>query len=86
VAQPLMITGIVTDPSGRPVPGAGVLLTEAPVPVPDIAALTGPDGRFSIIVPETGDYRVAVHAQRASADVAVTVTGGDSEIAVELPA
>jgi hypothetical protein len=81
----MIISGTVTDPSGRPVPGASVAITAAPAPVPDIAALTGADGRFSIVVPVAGAYRVAAHGERGSADVAVTVADAEVEIAVMLP-
>jgi len=59
---PLVLSGIVTDPSGRPVANARVAVAAAPVEVADIAALTGEDGRFSFGVPVVGAYRVEAFA------------------------
>ena len=81
----MIISGTVTDPFGHPVPGASVAITAAPVPVPDIAALTGADGRYSITAPVAGAYRIAVHGERGTAEVAVTVAGAEVELAVVLP-
>ena len=81
----MIIDGAVTDPSGQPVAGAAVLIASAPVPVPDIAGLTGEDGRFSITAPVAGAYRVGVHGERGSVEVAVTVAGAEVEVAVVLP-
>ena len=53
-----IIAGTVTDAAGRPVAEAAVAIVAAPGPVPDIAALTGPDGRFAIAAPEPGDYTI----------------------------
>ena len=41
----------ILDPSGNPVDMAAVAITSSPVPLPDIAALSGPDGRVSMSVP-----------------------------------
>ncbi|MGW5737704.1 carboxypeptidase-like regulatory domain-containing protein, partial [Streptomyces sp. NPDC055261] len=50
------ITGTVRDASGAPVPGAHVLFTQGPQPLPDIAAVTDAEGRFSLIAPTAGQY------------------------------
>ena len=86
MTQPLMITGRVTDPSGRPVTGAVVAITAAPQPVLDIAALTGKDGRFSISVPQLGDYRVSLRTDRVATEVEVRVGPNGAQIAVGLGA
>jgi hypothetical protein len=85
-----VITGIVTDDAGQPLAEAAVAIAAAPGPVPDIAALTGPDGRFAIAAPEPGQYifvatapdqrtgRVSVHVGAegaAGADVEIRVSG-----------
>ena len=51
------------DQSARPVQMAAVTITTSPVPVPDIGALTGPDGQVSIGVPCAGDFGVTVNAE-----------------------
>ena len=48
---------------------AAVSIVSGPAPVPDIAALTGPDGHASISVPCDGEYGVVVNAE----DYAVVV-------------
>jgi hypothetical protein len=57
-----VFVGTVRDPAGQPVAGARVIFTESPVPMPDLAALTGPDGRFMLSLPVAGHYELAVHA------------------------
>jgi hypothetical protein len=39
-----------------------VYIVKAPVPTQDIAEVTGPDGRFSLIAPAFGRYRIGVNA------------------------
>ena len=41
---------------------AAIAVMSSPVPLPDIAALTGPNGQVSISVPCAGEYRVLVNA------------------------
>jgi protocatechuate 3,4-dioxygenase beta subunit len=57
-----LLSGTVHDPEGRPVAGARVLFTSAPAALPDIAALTGKDGAFTLSAPQPGPYELAVHA------------------------
>ncbi|MGW0904572.1 carboxypeptidase-like regulatory domain-containing protein [Streptomyces sp. NPDC002853] len=56
------ITGVVRDTSGTPVTGAHVLFTDGPRPLPDIAAVTDAEGRFSLVAPTTGEYRLICRA------------------------
>jgi hypothetical protein len=51
-----VLAGTVRDPDGRPVSGARVFITAAPVPMPEIAALTDAAGRFRIAAPAPGRY------------------------------
>ncbi|HEY5786626.1 MAG TPA: carboxypeptidase-like regulatory domain-containing protein [Microlunatus sp.] len=78
----MIINGLVADPSGHPVSGAVVLVVESPQPVPDIAALTGEDGRFSIVVPVPGDYRLVVRRDTGTSDVAAHVTPAGADVGV----
>ena len=78
------IHGVVTDPSGQPVPGVVVMLAAAPVPVPDIAALTDESGKFSIMVPVPGDYRLLVRGAIAMAEIVVSVRDAAVEVRAEL--
>jgi hypothetical protein len=56
------ITGVVRDASGAPVPGAHVLFTAGPQPLPDIAALTDGEGKFSLGAPAEGEYTLLCRA------------------------
>lgn len=53
----------VVDQSASPVEMAAVSITSSSVPVPDIAAMTGPDGQAAISVPSQGEYGVMVNAE-----------------------
>ena len=58
-----IIAGVVRDGKGDPVAAARVYIVAAPVSVPDIAALSDSDGRFSIGVPMTGHYTIEASAE-----------------------
>jgi hypothetical protein len=84
--HPGVITGVVRDESGAPVEHARVYVVRAPAPTPDVAALTGADGRFSIAAPVDGIYTLESVADgfaaaqttldsRDGADVQVTLEG-----------
>jgi hypothetical protein len=51
-----LISGVVLGPDGTPAPLARVYFVSGPRPLPDIAALTGPDGSFGLSVPQPGTY------------------------------
>ena len=72
----MLLRGVVIDPAGRPVVDARVALVAAPVEVPDIALLTGEDGRFTMAVPVAGTYRVAAFADEGRAEETVQVDEG----------
>jgi hypothetical protein len=57
-----VVRGQVLGPDGAPVGDARVVITGAPVPVPDIAAVTDGEVRFSIAVPAAGRYTVEARA------------------------
>jgi hypothetical protein len=64
-----------------PVVEARVYFTEAPVALPDIAALTDGDGRFSLFVPVPGKYTLECSAEGfLVATVTINVTGEKSRI------
>ena len=80
----MIVAGVVRGPGGEPVPQARVFVARGPVPVPDIAALTDAEGRFTITVPAPGTYELAFAAegyQPLSATVEVT---GEQESRLEL--
>lgn len=51
-----VINGLVRDRSGAPLAEASIGFASAPVALPDVAALTGTDGRFRLSVPTPGSY------------------------------
>lgn len=55
------VVGLVTDAvTGRPVPGALVLITDGPGPLPDAAVTTDADGVFSLSAMPAGDWALSV--------------------------
>lgn len=62
-AHPGLIAGVVRDEAGAPVEAARVYFTDAPAPTPDVAALTGRDGSFSLAAPVAGTYTLECSAE-----------------------
>ena len=62
-ATPIVVTGVVRGPANDPVPQARVYIAGGPVPVPDIAALTDAEGRFTMSLPAAGTYEFACTAE-----------------------
>lgn len=77
-----VITGVATGPDG-PVALARVIIAESPAPMPDIAALTGEDGSFTIGTVGPGRYVVAVYADGYRASHAEVMVGPE-DVAVEV--
>jgi len=53
-----VISGLVLDPDGQPVPDARIYFIEGPVPLPDIALLTDANGAFTLTAPAPGTYTI----------------------------
>lgn len=62
--NPGLISGVVRDRGGEPVPGARVYFKDGPVPLPDIAAMTDERGAFSLPAPAAGTYKIECSADR----------------------
>jgi hypothetical protein len=62
-----VLRGQVRGADGAPVPGARVSITSSPVPVPEIAAVTDPEGRFELAAPAAGEYALSAHAEGTGA-------------------
>ncbi|WP_077490387.1 carboxypeptidase-like regulatory domain-containing protein [Sinomonas mesophila] len=82
--MPALLTGRVTDDGGAPLALASVAVVRAPVPMPDIAALTDADGRFTLTAPAPGEYEVGVSADGFERTTAEVTVGGDGEAALEI--
>lgn len=77
------LSGTVLDAAGKPVVRARVYLVRAPGAVPDVALLTGVDGRFTLGAVRPGVYEVACSTDTlgsASATVDVGVGGAVVEL------
>lgn len=70
-----VIAGQVLDPAGQPAAQVRVYFVDGPVPLPDIAMLTGDDGTFRLAVPAPGEYRIGISADGCMALAAKTVVG-----------
>ncbi len=77
------ISGTVVDAAGRPVAQARVYSVTAPGPMPDIAALTDREGRFTLAAPLPGRYEIGCTSDaHGSATVAAAV--GDEAVQMEI--
>jgi hypothetical protein len=63
------------DEAGRPLPWVRVYFVEAPVPVPEIAALTDAGGTVTLEAPAPGLYRVGLAAEGYEAETVAVVIG-----------
>jgi len=77
-----VIRGTVRDVDGRPLANARVMVSAAPAPVPDIAALTDAEGAFGLEAQGTGSYELAIVADGyGRVEVAVDVDDlGEGEV------
>lgn len=57
-----VISGVVRGPTGQPVLNARIAFADAPVAVPDIAALTDDHGMFALLAPAPGKYVIGCYA------------------------
>ncbi len=77
------ISGVVLDATGHPVAQARVYVVKAPGPVPDVAAVTGEDGRFALAAARAGTYEIGCSTESsgsATASVVVRAQGAAVEL------
>jgi hypothetical protein len=80
-----VVDGVVRDDDGHPVAAARVYVVDAPVPVPDVAALSGADGTFSMGLPVAGRYTIEAAAEgRGPARATFEVGPGHNQIDLRL--
>jgi len=72
-----LITGVVRDVTGNPVPDASVYLTGGPEPYPDIAVLSAADGSFTLAVRADGVYTVQCRTPDGGVSEASVTARGD---------
>lgn len=56
--NPALVSGLVHDENGQPVPMARVFFVSGPGSLPDIAALTDDHGAFTVSVGLSGTYQL----------------------------
>jgi hypothetical protein len=83
-AQPIIVAGVVRGPADEQVPEARVFIARAPVPVPDIAALTDAEGRFTLSLPVRGIYEVACVAEGYAPSSTTIEVAEEPELRLEL--
>jgi Carboxypeptidase regulatory-like domain len=78
--------GRVVNADAVPVPRARVTIVAATVPMPEIALLTDPDGRFELALPE-GRFRLRAHGPRGEvgeAEIECGAAPGDLDLVIGL--
>ena len=83
-AKPIVVAGVVRGPHGQQLPLARVFIARGPVPVPDVAALTDAEGRFTLSLPATGSYEVACVAEGYAPSSAIVEVADQQELRLEL--
>ena len=78
------LTGRVVGPDGKALAGAAVAIASAPVPVPDLAQLTGADGGFDFKAPVPGTYAIEVSAPGGLTGEARVEVGVEDAAPVEI--
>lgn len=82
---PRTIRGVVLSEDGQPALDAVVALTGGPVPLADIAAVTGERGIFILTAPAAGRYVVTVSYPNGRQESrTVEVAEDDTEVTVEV--
>ena len=82
--KPIIVTGVVRGPGGEQVAQARVFIARGPGPVPDIAALTDAEGRFTLSLPMRGSYEITSAAEGYVSSSTTVEVGHDRELRVEL--
>lgn len=77
-----LITGVVRDQSGQPLAEASIAFAAAPVPLPDVAILTGADGRFQVAVPAPGRYAIVCTLPDGRGETRTIDVTSESEVSV----
>lgn len=80
-----IIRGRVVDAAGRPVADASVYIVKSPGGHPDIALLTGDDGRYALpAVTVPGFYRVGANAVGGQGVAEVVLSGGEASAELDI--
>lgn len=80
----LTVSGRVLSDDGSPVAGAAVYVVDGPSPIPDIAQITGPDGRYSLRVLTAGSYRIGASVTGRKARPVPVDVGPGGALAIDI--
>ena len=80
----MLIRGVVHSSGGAVLEGAVVAFVDAPVDMPDVAAVTGDDGTFVVAAPAPGRYRISLRADGHRRQELVVDVTGDVEVQATL--
>ncbi|MCP9234866.1 carboxypeptidase-like regulatory domain-containing protein [Lewinella sp. JB7] len=72
--------GRVVDAGGRPVPEVSVSIRDAPASIPDLATLTGDDGRFTLNNLPAGEYVLRLVPPTGGTRTAAVTVDGRAEV------
>ncbi len=78
-----VIAGRVRGPDARPVAQARVYFLDGPAPFPDVAALTGEDGTFTLAAPAPGTYTIGCAAE-GFATTTIQAASGETSLEIVL--
>lgn len=76
MSEPILISGTVRGPNGKPVSGARCFFIEGPVAFPEVAAVTDDEGAFSLTAPAPGKWVVSCAADDLSGQTATVNASG----------
>ena len=83
--RPRTIRGVVLLEDGRPATDVVVGVASGPVPLPDIAAITGEQGDFILAAPAVGQYVLTVsYPDGTQENRTLHVAEEDTEVALEV--
>jgi hypothetical protein len=83
--RPATVSGVVLDTSGQAVAQARVFFSQAPGAVPDVAALSGTDGSFTLAAPHLGRHVLTCSSDAlGSTSAAVTVNANGAWVEMRL--
>lgn len=82
---PSVISGMVKDSNGNPIPQARVYFVDGPVSFPDIATLTDNKGTFVLSAPVAGEYSIQVVADEFITEtVKITIENNIQKINIDI--
>lgn len=79
-----ILAGQVVDAAGKAIALASIYFVSGPAALPDIAMLTGTDGKFTLAVPAEGRYEIGARADNYQARTACVLVSGKRETTLRI--